>query len=115
MSAPNGVNIASFDLSDMSGNANIGISQQTYDVKQTIQNGVRAHGAVAGAALSGVNLGNVLTFAAPEIQLARRLVTTALRSLREPHFFDRPGPGRFFERRQHAYRCVGGDALYNCR
>ena len=68
MSATNGVNIASFDLSDMSGNANMGISQQTYDVTQTIQNGVRAHGSVAGAALSGVNLGNVLTFAVPEIQ-----------------------------------------------
>ncbi len=68
MSATNGVNIANFDLSDMSGNANIGISQQTYDVKQTIQNGVRAHGSVAGAALSGVNLGNVMTFAVPEVQ-----------------------------------------------
>lgn len=68
MSATNGVNIASFDLSDMTGNANIGISQQTYDVKQTIQNGVRAHGSVADAALSGVNLGNVLTFAVPDVQ-----------------------------------------------
>lgn len=63
MSAINGVNIASFDLSDMSGAGDLEITQKTYNVTQNITNGVQAHGSVAGAALSGTNLGNVVTFA----------------------------------------------------
>ena len=62
MSATNGMNIASFDLSDMTGAADIELTQLTYNVTQDISNGVQAHGSVAGAALSGVNLGNIVTF-----------------------------------------------------
>lgn len=63
MSATNGVNIASFDLADMTGNADIVLDQKTHDVTQTIRNSIGAGGPVANAALSGVNLGNVVTFA----------------------------------------------------
>jgi hypothetical protein len=64
MTALNGVNIASFDLKDQTGKADIEIEQTTRDVTQTISNRVVAGGAVANAALSGTNLGNVITFAA---------------------------------------------------
>jgi hypothetical protein len=67
MDAVNGVNIASFDLSDMTGAGDLAITQKTYNVTQDINNGVQAHGSVAGAALSGTNLGNVISFAV-EIQ-----------------------------------------------
>lgn len=63
MEAVNGVNIASFDLSDMAGAADLKIVQDTYEVRQDIRNGVQAHGAVSGAVLEGTNLGNVVTFA----------------------------------------------------
>ena len=66
MSATNGFNIASFDLSDMTGAADIELKQVTYNVTQDISNGVQAHGSVAGAALSGVNLGNIVTFVVAE-------------------------------------------------
>jgi hypothetical protein len=66
MSATNGFNIANFDLSDMTGAADIELTQVTYNVTQDISNGVQAHGSVVGAALSGVNLGNIVTFVAAE-------------------------------------------------
>jgi hypothetical protein len=65
ISALNGVNIASFDLKDQVGKADVKIDQKTVDVTQTISNRVVAGGTVANAALSGTNLGNVVTFAAP--------------------------------------------------
>ena len=64
ISALNGVNIASFDLKDQAGKADVKIDQKTVDVTQTISNRVVAGGAVANAALSGTNLGNGITFAA---------------------------------------------------
>ncbi|MEK0082907.1 hypothetical protein [Benzoatithermus flavus] len=64
MSALNGVNIASFDLKDQSGKADIELDQKTRDITQTISNRIDASGAVANATLSGTNLGNVISFAA---------------------------------------------------
>lgn len=64
MSALNGVNIASFDLRDQSGKADIRLDQKTKDITQTISNRIDARGAVANANLSGTNLGNVISFAA---------------------------------------------------
>ena len=66
MSATNGFNIANFDLSDMTGAADIELTQLTYNVTQDINNGVQAHGSVVGPALSGVNLGNIVTFVVAE-------------------------------------------------
>lgn len=65
VSALNGMNIASFDLSDQAGKADIEVNQTTRDVTQTISNRVTAGGAAANVALSGTNLGNVVSFAAP--------------------------------------------------
>lgn len=64
MSAVNGVNIANFDLSDMAGTADIKVTQATFRVSQDIVNTLGSQGSIANAALSGVNLGNVITFAA---------------------------------------------------
>ncbi len=66
MSAINGVNIASFDLSGMTGKADIALEQTTRNVTQNISNGVQSHGSIANAALSGVNLGNIVSFGAAE-------------------------------------------------
>lgn len=66
VSALNGMNIASFDLSDQSGKADIEVNQTTRDVTQTISNRVTAGGAAANVALSGTNLGNVVSFAAQD-------------------------------------------------
>jgi hypothetical protein len=62
LSALNGMNIASFDLTGQNGRASIDVFQKTMDVTQTISNKVEA-GSVVGTTLSGTNLGNVVTVA----------------------------------------------------
>lgn len=63
MSGTNGVNIAQFDLAAQTGLAEIGIIQQTVGVTQTVTNAAYAAGDAANVAMSGVNLGNIVTFA----------------------------------------------------
>ncbi len=61
-SALNGVNIASFDLSDQTGKAEISLTQKTVDLTQIAGNTVVAGGQAKNVVLSGTNLGNVVTF-----------------------------------------------------
>lgn len=64
MAGTNGVNIAQFDLSAQTGLAEIGVVQATVGVTQTVTNAAYSAGDAANVAMSGINLGNVVTFAA---------------------------------------------------
>jgi opacity protein-like surface antigen len=64
MEGLNGVNIASFDLKDQTGKADIEIEQTTRNLTQLVANSVNAGGNAANVSMAGTNLANIITFAA---------------------------------------------------